>query len=78
MIDIAIQYGTSYFTFNILNCACDKCNHIEKRHFDVCPVCGSEETTDWTRIIGYLRPVKAFEKKRRIEASKRVYSKEIE
>lgn len=78
MIDIAIQYGTSYFTFNILNCACDKCNHIEKRHFDVCPVCGSKETTDWTRIIGYLRPVKAFEKKRRIEASKRVYSKNIE
>ena len=77
MIDIAIKYGTSYFTFNIPNCSCDKCGHIEKRHFGVCPECGSKETTDWTRIIGYLRPVKAFENKRRIEASKRVYSKTI-
>ena len=74
MIDLAILYGTSYFTFNIRNCSCNSCNHIEKRHFDVCPVCGCKETTDWTRIIGYLRPISNFEKARQIEASHRVYS----
>jgi ribonucleoside-triphosphate reductase len=77
-MDFAIGEGTNYYTFNIKQCSCDHCNHIEKRHFSVCPVCGSEEVTDWTRIIGYLRPVKNFENARKIEESKRIYSKEVE
>lgn len=78
LIDFAIAEGTSYFTFNVPNCQCDKCKHIEKHHFDVCPKCGSEEVTDWTRVIGFLRPIKKFDKYRQIEASKRFYSKNIE
>jgi ribonucleoside-triphosphate reductase len=78
LMDFAIGEGTNYYTFNIKQCSCDHCNHIEKRHFSVCPVCGSEEVTDWTRIIGYLRPVKNFENARKIEESKRIYSKEVE
>ena len=78
LIDFTIKEGTNYYTFNIKNCSCDRCNHIEKMHFSVCPVCGSTETTDWTRIMGYLRPVKNFENARKIEESRRVYSKEIE
>lgn len=75
LIDFAIQEGTSYFTFNVPNCQCDKCNHIEKHHFDVCPKCGSNDVTDWTRVIGFLRPVKKFDKYRRWEAeNRRVYS----
>lgn len=77
LMDFAIKEGTTYYTFNIRNCSCDKCNHIEKRHFSVCPICGSTDTTDWTRIIGYLRPVKNFENARKIEESTRVYSKDI-
>lgn len=73
LIDYAIKVGCSYFTFNIPNCQCDKCGHIEKHHFDKCPKCGSEETTDWTRIIGYLRPVPKFDKERYKEALTRVY-----
>lgn len=73
LINYAIQVGCSYFTFNIPNCQCDKCGHIEKHHFDVCPKCGCEETTDWTRIIGYLRPIKKFDKERYKEALTRVY-----
>ncbi len=73
LINYAIQVGCSYFTFNIPNCQCDKCGHIEKHHFDKCPKCGSEETTDWTRIIGYLRPVPKFDKERYKEALTRVY-----
>ena len=74
LIDFAIEKGTSYFTFNVPNCQCDKCGHIEKHHFDVCPKCGSKEVTDWTRVIGYLRPIKSFDKARKYEASRRVYS----
>lgn len=73
LIDYAINVGCSYFTFNIPNCQCDKCGHIEKHHFDVCPKCGSKETTDWTRIIGYLRPVPKFDKERYKEALTRIY-----
>ena len=73
LIDYAIKVGCSYFTFNIPNCQCDKCGHIEKHHFDVCPKCGSKETTDWTRIIGYLRPVPKFDKERYKEALTRIY-----
>lgn len=73
LINYAIQVGCSYFTFNIPNCQCDKCGHIEKHHFDKCPKCGSEETTDWTRIIGYLRPIPKFDKERYKEALTRVY-----
>lgn len=75
LINYAIEVGCSYFTFNVPNCQCDKCGHIEKHHFDKCPKCGSEETTDWTRIIGYLRPVKKFDKERYKEALTRVYHK---
>ena len=75
LINYAIEVGCSYFTFNVPNCQCDKCGHIEKHHFDKCPKCGCEETTDWTRIIGYLRPVKKFDKERYKEALTRVYHK---
>ena len=73
LIDYAINVGCSYFTFNVPNCQCDKCGHIEKHHFDKCPKCGCEETTDWTRIIGYLRPVPKFDKERYKEALTRIY-----
>ena len=74
LLDLAIKFGTSYFTFNVPNCQCDKCGHIEKHHFDKCPICGSEEVTDWTRVIGFLRPTKKFDYYRQIEAAQRMYS----
>ena len=73
LINYAISVGCSYFTFNIPNCQCDDCEHIEKHHFDICPKCGSKHTTDWTRIIGYLRPIPKFDKERYKEALTRVY-----
>ena len=73
LIDYSIKVGCSYFTFNVPNCQCDKCGHIEKHHFDKCKECGCEETTDWTRVIGYLRPVPKFDNERYKEALTRVY-----
>lgn len=75
LMDIAIKYGTSYYTFNVINCECKDCGYIEKVRFTQCPKCGSTNTEDWTRIIGYLRPVSAYEKSRAKEATKRIYSK---
>ena len=77
LIDFAIKEGTSYFTFNIPNSKCENCGHIVKAPIKVCPKCGSEHITWYTRIIGYLRPLTSFGKDRRIEAEKRTYSKEV-
>ena len=77
LIDFAIANGTNYFTFNIPNSKCDDCGYITKHPITECPKCHSKNITQYTRVIGYLRPIKSFGKDRQIEASKRVYSKNI-
>ena len=77
LIDFAIQEGTSYFTFNIPNSKCEDCGHIIKKPVSKCPKCGSKNITQYTRVIGYLRPIKAFGNDRQEEANKRTYSNNI-
>ena len=53
---------------------CHLCDYIEcfpKK----CPKCGGTHITWWTRVIGFLRPIKYFDKERYKEAQTRVYSK---
>ena len=78
LIDFAVANGTNYFTFNIPNSECDDCGYITKHPITECPKCHSKNITQYTRVIGYLRPIKAFGKDRQIEANKRVYSNNIE
>lgn len=78
LIDFAIANGTNYFTFNIPNSECDDCGYITKHPITECPKCHSKNITQYTRVIGYLRPIKSFGKDRQIEANKRVYSKDVE
>ena len=75
LIDFAIKEGTNYFTFNIPNSKCEDCGYITKHPIVECPKCKSDNITQYTRVIGYLRPVKAFGKDRQVEAAKRIYSK---
>lgn len=77
LIEFAVKEGTNYFTFNIPNSKCDDCGYITKHPITECPKCHSRNITQYTRIIGYLRPIKAFGKDRQIEANKRVYSKGV-
>lgn len=77
LIDFAIVNGTNYFTFNIPNSKCDDCGYITKHPITECPKCHSKNITQYTRVIGYLRPIKTFGKDRQIEANKRVYSKDV-
>jgi ribonucleoside-triphosphate reductase len=77
LIDFAIANGTNYFTFNIPNSKCDDCGYITKHPITECPKCHSKNITQYTRVIGYLRPIKSFGKDRQIEANKRVYSKGV-
>ncbi len=75
LIDVAIKNGTSYFTFNIPNSECTnpECHHIIKQPLDSCPKCGSR-MRQWTRVVGYLRPVDNFDQYRKIEAERRFYA----
>ena len=74
LIDFAITNGTNYFTFNIPNSKCEDCGKIIKNPIDTCPCCGSHNITQYTRVIGYLRPTKAFGSDRQQEARNRIYS----
>lgn len=75
LIDFAIANGTNYFTFNIPNSKCDTCGYITKHPITECPKCHSRNITQYTRVIGYLRPIKSFGEDRQIEAGRRVYGK---
>lgn len=77
LIDYAIKEGTSYFTFNIPNSKCEDCGYITKHPIVECPKCHSKNISQYTRIIGYLRPIKLFSVDRQIEAGTRVYNKNI-
>ena len=75
LLEFAVKEGTNYFTFNIPNSKCEDCGYITKHPITECPKCHSHNITQYTRVIGYLRPIKAFGIDRFIEAGKRVYSK---
>ena len=74
LLEFAVQEGNSYITFNVPQTQCDTCGFIEKHPFYVCPVCDSTKVTQWTRIIGYLRPMKAWSEARQIEGSHRMFA----
>ena len=73
LIDFAIANGTSYFTFNIPNTECKDCGFITKVPIEECPNCKSKNVRQWTRTIGYLRPIECFDSARQKEAKTRVY-----
>ncbi|MBP5210220.1 MAG: anaerobic ribonucleoside-triphosphate reductase [Bacteroidales bacterium] len=78
LLDFAIAQGTSYFTFNVPNSECtnEACHHIVKAPLENCPKCGAP-MRQWTRVIGFLRPIDDFDKYRNIEAKSRYYAKEV-
>ena len=75
LLEFAVREGNSYITFNVPQTQCDDCGFIAKHFFLKCPKCGSSHNTIWTRIIGYLRPVKAWSKDRQKEGVNRVFAK---
>lgn len=74
LLEYTVQVGNSYITFNVPQTQCDDCGFITKHPFTYCPKCGSEKVTLWTRIIGYLRPIKAWSKARQLEGLEREFT----
>ena len=73
LMDVAVQAGCNYWTFNIPNTICNDCEHIDKRMLTVCPKCGSTNLDYATRIIGYLKRVSNFSELRQAEEKMRYY-----
>ena len=78
ILNVAIKEGCNYFTFNIPMSECKDCGHVVNAPIKECPKCKSHNIDWWVRIIGFLRPISVWSAARQIEASKRVYSKNIE
>ena len=75
LIKFAAEQGCQYFTFNVPNSECQECGWIGKRPVDACPRCGSHHIDLYDRIIGYLTRIRNWADARKIEQTKRVYSK---
>lgn len=74
LMQVAIDTGCTYFTFNIPNMICNECGYISKHNLKKCPKCNSENVDHLTRVIGYLKRISSFSKPRQEEASKRYYA----
>lgn len=74
LLDFARENGTQYFTFNIPNSECDDCHFITKHPLTKCPKCGSENITQYSRVIGYLTATKTWGLDRQVEGANRTYS----
>ena len=75
LLEYTVQAGNNYITFNVPQTQCDNCGFIAKHPLSVCPKCGSTHLTSWTKIIGYLRPIKAWSEARQKEGDNRTYTK---
>ena len=74
LIDIAIQDGSNYFTFNIPMSECAECGHVVNAPIKECPRCHSTKIKYWTRIIGYLTCINSWSNARQEEFTHRIYS----
>ena len=64
------QYKLPYISLTPTFSICNEHGYIRGEQFE-CPVCG-KETEVWSRVVGYLRPVKNFHKGKREEYRTRV------
>lgn len=70
MINYIADQGLTYFAFNTKIQAC-KYNHAF--YGTVCPVCGEPVFTEYTRIVGFLTPIRTWSTPRKAEGKLREY-----
>ena len=64
LMNYICDQGVTYFAFVTRISACKE-NH--GFYGDVCPVCGGHKETEYTKIVGFLTPVKSWSKERKAE-----------
>lgn len=68
MMNYISDAGVTYFAFNTKIQAC-KNNHAF--YGKICPLCGGEVHTEYTRIVGFYTPIKTWSKNRKQEYTMR-------
>lgn len=68
MLNYIADAGVTYFAFNTKIQAC-KNNHAF--YGKICPICGGEVHTEYTRIVGFYTPIKTWSKNRKQEYTMR-------
>ena len=73
--------GITYFAFNTKIQACEEnhafntkisaCKHNHGFYGNVCPTCGGEKVTEYTRIVGFFVPERTYSKERKQEVALR-------
>jgi len=76
MIQCAIKYGCEHFAINYNYCCCENKHTTISGQTSVCPICSGKITDQYTRVVGYLTPVSAWNSGRRKEHARRVFKKE--
>lgn len=64
MVEYIADQGVTYFAFNTKIQACED-NHAF--YGTTCPICGKPIATEYTRIVGFLTPIKSWTKERKAE-----------
>ena len=73
LLNVAARTGCTYFCTNVKITICNDCNYIDKQSTIRCAKCDSSDIDHATRIIGYLKRVKAFSTERQTEHDLRHY-----
>lgn len=72
MVEYIADQGVTYFAFNTKIQACEE-NHAF--YGTTCPICGKPIATEYTRVVGFLVPVKTWTKERKAEYKLRKWEK---
>ena len=67
MLDILYNYDVVYISYTPTQCICLDCGYRTTQLIWECPKCGSKNIEQWTRIVGYYRPVRQFNPGKRAE-----------
>lgn len=78
LIKCAIKYGCEHFAINYNYCRCENKHTTISGQTSICPICSGKITEQYTRIVGYLTPVSAWNRGRREEHATRVFKHEAE
>ena len=71
LLCFAAKQGVVYFAFNYILSKCS-CGEITPSDIHICPKCGSGNIEHFTRVVGFLTPVKSWNAERRNEFHYRV------
>lgn len=72
MVEYIADQGVTYFAFNTKIQVCED-NHAF--YGTTCPICGKPIATEYTRVVGFLTPVKTWTKARKAEYKMRRWEK---